>query len=311
MRIVPAFLARNWSLKLAALALAVLLWTVVRVDAPTRQLIPGIPVHVLLNDPRWAVEGEPLPSRVDVRFAGPARELIQLAFNRPSILIPVDSVMSIDSALVLQREWVRLPGRMGVTAEDIQPSSVRLRFEPIESAVIPFAPKLDGSLPDGLTLAADPEVIPERANVSGPASRIATLDSVPLRPIALGEIRESASLRVRADVSAFDQLIVAPTEAEVRIRVEPGAERVVADVPVEVPGRPDLAGEPAAGSVTLSGPESQVGAADPRVLRLVVDPAAVSDSVPIRAPVVVRGAPRRVAARPEFDSVTVHRRRNP
>lgn len=313
MRIVPAFLARNWSLKLAALALAVLLWTVVRVDAPTRQSVPGIAVRVQLNDPRWALQGGPLPSRVEVRFAGPARELIQLAFNRPSLLIPIDSVTSRDTAVVLQREWVRLPGRMAITAEDIQPSSVRLAFEPIETAVLLFAPRLHGSLPDGLSLAADPEVIPQRANVSGPASRLQELDSIPLRPIALEEIGESVSVRVRADISEFDQIVVAPTEAEVRLQVEPRAERVIPDVPVEVEGRADLVAEPAAGSVTLSGPGSRVAAADPRVLRLVVDAAWVPDSLsgnPLAVPLRVEGLPNRVTATPAFDSVTIRKRRS-
>lgn len=314
MRIVPALLARNWTLKLAALALAVLLWTVVRVDAPTRQSIAAVPVRVVLNDPRWALKGEPLPSRVEVRFAGPARQLIQLAFSRPSVLIPIDSVTSRDTVVMLAREWVRTPGLSEVTTEDIQPRSVRLAFEPIESAVLPFAPRFEGALPDGLALAGTVEVIPERANVSGPASRLEAVDSVPLRPIALGEIRESTSVRVRVDVSEFDDLMVAPTEAEVRIRVEPWRERVVEAVPVEVPGRPELVPDPASGSVTLSGPESLVNTADPRALRIVVDGAALSDSLVaslIRVPVVVEGVPDRVLATPAFDSVTIHRRRAP
>ncbi|MBI4519955.1 MAG: hypothetical protein HY701_03910 [Gemmatimonadetes bacterium] len=309
----PAFLTRNWSLKLAALALAVLLWMVVRVDVPTFQAIPGIAVRVVLTDPRWALKGEPVPSQVEVRFSGPARELIQLAFNRPTLLIPIDSVVARDTVLVLRRDWVSLPGRLGVTAEDVTPSSVRLEFEPIETAVLPFAPRLEGSPPEGWTFAGDVEVIPERANVSGPASRLEAIDSIPLLPIAFGDIEESAPASVRVDGARLQQVVVAPTEAEVRIRLEPRAERVFEQVPVEVLGRPDLTSEPAAGSVVLVGPQSRVDAADDRVLRIVVDIGLLPDSLPLpaRLPVRVEGAPRYVTATPQFDSVTIRPRRSP
>ena len=43
---VPELLTRNWTLKLAALGLAVLLWSVVKAEAPVRVTIPDVPVEV-------------------------------------------------------------------------------------------------------------------------------------------------------------------------------------------------------------------------------------------------------------------------
>ena len=49
-RFLPGILTRNWTLKLVAIVLAVLLWLIVRVEAPDRQSIPSVPVVVQVSD---------------------------------------------------------------------------------------------------------------------------------------------------------------------------------------------------------------------------------------------------------------------
>ena len=68
-------LTREWPLKLAALGLAILLWTAVRIGAVSRQEIPEVPVQVQLTDPEWQIVSDPAPSAVSVTFSGPARHL--------------------------------------------------------------------------------------------------------------------------------------------------------------------------------------------------------------------------------------------
>ena len=101
---------QNLSLKLASVALAVLLWTVVRVETPERQSLPGVPVRVALTDPGWALADAPLPATVEVVFNGPARELFRMAVERPILTIPVDEVDVGDTVVFLRREWLAFQG---------------------------------------------------------------------------------------------------------------------------------------------------------------------------------------------------------
>jgi hypothetical protein len=59
----------DWALKLTALALAFLLWTTVRADAPG-QWETDIPVRVVNNDADWVVADPPIAGRSHRRSAG-------------------------------------------------------------------------------------------------------------------------------------------------------------------------------------------------------------------------------------------------
>src|SRR5690606_40949121 len=107
------------TLKLAALGLALLLWSVVRAEAPVSVTIPDVPIEVALRDARWMSAAPPAPDAVSVVFSGPVRDLLRLAVERPRIVIPVDEVTDSTEVHLLQPRWV-LVGRdlERVRAED-------------------------------------------------------------------------------------------------------------------------------------------------------------------------------------------------
>lgn len=307
MRFVPAVLTRNWTLKLSALALAILLWTVVRVDAPTRQVISGIPVRVMETDPDWTPSGDPIPPTVNIRFAGPARVLLQLAFDRPSVVIPVDTVRGEDTVVVIRPEWIRHPDYPGITAEDVQPSSVRLRFEPIATLTLPVRARLEGELPDGLVRAGPVRMEPALVNVSGPEPAVAELDVIELRPLDLGEVESSEPRRVPVDTTGFGRVVVTPGTVRVTVPVAPRAERDLGALPVSVEGV-DAVAEPGEASVTVVGPRDGVRGMDPADVRLRPTPGAIPDTIPpdgIRIPLEVVGLPDHAEARIEPTAVTL------
>ena len=183
-----SFFSRNWTLKLSAFGVAVLLWVAVRAEAPTRQELRDISVRVEVEDPEWALVGGPMPPTVTVRLGGPSRELIAMAVDRPTIVIPLEAVTSGDTAVSLSNSWVRVQDRPGVVVEEIQPSSVRLTLEPIERVMLPVATRIEGELPAEFAMAGLPQVFPPGIRVSGPRSLVSELDSVRLLPLDLGEV---------------------------------------------------------------------------------------------------------------------------
>ena len=125
----PRRLARNWPIKLAAVALAVLLWALVRAEQPTEQWV-RVAVEAQVLDPDYALNGSPDPAAVEVRFAGTWRELGELVLDKPVIVVHVRNVGR-QRSFVLEPSMVRLPDgvRGRVTAVDVRPGLVRLKLE--------------------------------------------------------------------------------------------------------------------------------------------------------------------------------------
>jgi len=269
------FLSRNWTLKLSAFGIALLLWVAVRAEAPNRQELEGVPVRVELSDPEWALVGDPTPTTVTVRFGGPSRELMRMALDRPSVVIPMDEVASGDTIVLLRNAWVRVQDRPGVIAEDIQPSSVRLVLEPVERVNLPLVMNLQGSLPGDLALSAAPVTDPLEVRVTGPRSRLQPLDSIPLQPLDLAEITSSGSIPVAVDLAGLEGFEVQPTMLRIEVMVEDRIERVVSGIPVVMPeefgASPMMQVLPSTGTIVLSGARSVVERADPRAFRLVAE----------------------------------------
>lgn len=122
-------LARNWRLKLAALGIALLLWSVVKAEETVSVFVRGVPVSVSVRDPAWENAGPPAPARVTLQLTGPVREVLRVAFQRPRIVVPMEEVR--DSMMVagLRADWVHLSGSLSRTrVDDILPGSVRLSF---------------------------------------------------------------------------------------------------------------------------------------------------------------------------------------
>lgn len=128
MRWRPGLLVRNWHLKLAALALAVMLWVVVSAEQTSSQWIP-VPVDVVAGNPEQVGEPRPIPQEVSVRFSGPGREMWELVMRRPRLLLPVREVYIGERVYVVRPEMVRVPGGPSLEVRDVRPARVRVRFD--------------------------------------------------------------------------------------------------------------------------------------------------------------------------------------
>ena len=123
-------LLHNWHLKLAALGLAILLWALVQTEPLSQETFAAVPVAVDVFDSSWTIARSPSPATVELRLGGPAREIIRLARDGTTLRIPVAYVGSRDTIIALQREWVNLGERAGVTVESVSPLTVSMAFEP-------------------------------------------------------------------------------------------------------------------------------------------------------------------------------------
>ena len=124
--------ASHWKLKLAALALAVLLWVVFTAEQVTSQWIP-VRVEAVVRDPAWVLVSPPEPDQVRVRFRGPGRELWEIALRPPTLVLPVRDVGTARN-FALEASMVEMSERFRVVATDVRPAVVRLDLQPASAA---------------------------------------------------------------------------------------------------------------------------------------------------------------------------------
>ncbi len=114
-------LVRHWPLKLAALALSVLLWAAVASQEVTSQLVA---VRLELD---WADSldlARPLPS-VTALVTGPGREILKL-YSSPLVVrssVP-ESALRHPWRLRLTPERLQVPASAKVTVEEVEPRDV-------------------------------------------------------------------------------------------------------------------------------------------------------------------------------------------
>jgi len=306
----PRFGVRNWTLKLTALFLAILLWTAVRIEAPDRRSIPGVPVQIVLNDPNWTLIGAPDPTTVDVLFSGPMRALLPLIGQPPPLRIVLDEISNADTVLALSRDWVALPPESGVAVDELQPATIRLTFDKYESVLLPFEVSTLGVLDSTLSLASHPHVIPIRGRVRGPSRQLAQMSRILLRAFDLGTIDGSGRRSIGVDTLALPSGVDVETEdLVVEFAVEPRLVRTFVGIPVQVENNSGLVAEPASIDVTLRGAASLIEGMSP--VDIVVVAQVPVDSVGaegVNVGITVRNTPELVTAELHVNQVRIRPR---
>jgi hypothetical protein len=196
-----------------AVALAFLLWTIVKAD--NRVLIESVPISVITHDVNWVPSGQPDPASVDVVFSGPVRELFRVAVSRPAILVSVDSVEGSTESHILRNNYIQYePGVENTRAEEFQPNIVRLSFERRATQLIPISVSTSGMPVPGFELAGPPVAVPGAVQASGGRSRFATLDSIRLPAIDVSGLTATDTLVVPIDTLGLG-VVVVPREIQI------------------------------------------------------------------------------------------------
>ena len=209
-------LYNNWQMKLTAFALAFFLWAAVQTGKPYRHRI-NVPVRVENADREWIASRAPVPAYVSITFTGPYRELVQLARSSPAIVIPVADVQDSMQIVPLQYSWLQ-PQRAGstVSIREMAPDTARLSFDRVATRLVALQVQFSGAITDGYELTAPPEANPLIVRASGPAGRLAALDTIKLPPIDISGLTAPETVSVTIDTAALG---VSVTPRRVRIVV--------------------------------------------------------------------------------------------
>jgi YbbR domain-containing protein len=221
---VVRFFTESWALKLAAVAIAILLWLAVRAGDEDQATFRNIPVTVDLGDPDWRLRGDPEPGVVDVTVQGPTSQLMDLATGQPPrVVLEIERVNDTLESQVVPLQWVDLPrpGIPDTRAVDLEPDTIRLRYERLAARTLPVRIRTEGDLPAGFALSVPINTAPAAVEARGPARLLRELDSVPLLPVDLSGLRSTTNVPTQVDSGALGGITVEPREVNVILRVVP------------------------------------------------------------------------------------------
>ncbi|HVO34040.1 MAG TPA: CdaR family protein [Gemmatimonadales bacterium] len=199
-------IVRHWPLKLAALALAVILWVAVALEKPTTQLL-GIQLDLVLA-PDVAPAQEPPPIKALV--SGPQRELFRL--TAPLVIRAVVNASGVGAGarhhLVLAPSDVAVPSGVKVTVQDVEPREIDLLLD--RRAQRTVAVRAMVQTDSGFALEGALGIAPPAVRVSGPRALVATLDSVDAEPLDLRGVAGSFERQVQLDTAGRAVLRMTP-----------------------------------------------------------------------------------------------------
>ena len=209
-RLASAF-TEHLPLKLVAIFFSFVVWLVVSGERPTEMVVPvrveiGVDTSVTLRGPT---------PEVRALVVGRGRDLMKLWDTPPTIAQRLGSDVRDSIAVMLEVNNVELPPGVAGIVRDVQPRSLRLRFDVQTKRFVPVRSALRVRADSGFRITGPVQVEPIRVQLIGERRTVRSIDSVATAAIDL-VVRDTTSMTVSLDTSGLG---VRVNPAFVRVRV--------------------------------------------------------------------------------------------
>jgi YbbR domain-containing protein len=223
-------LTRNWPLKLAALALALMLYIAVAAQQPVTQTF-SVRVTVLPPPGRALLEA---PPGVSVVLSGRGSELLKLRSFPRTINLRVPDTLSASSwNLTLKASDIDIPKGADIQVADIAPREITVRLDSVARKDVKIVPRVKVVAESGYALLGGLAITPTMARIVGSDRALAAIDSVMTAPTEIANVTGSFTRTIPIDTTPLGVVRIAPKEIQVAGELTPIHERVFAGIPVE------------------------------------------------------------------------------
>ncbi len=214
----PGIFTRNWPLKLAALALAVILWVFVAAEETTSQLVL---VQVDVDLPSDLALARPTPL-VRALVTGPGRELIKLYATPPVIHATIPAGATPPRwRLAVSPSDVQVSRSARVNIQDLEPRSIEFDLDRVARRDVPVAIRGVLEAESGFAIVRPLVLSPAMVRVTGPRALVMAVDSITTEPVEIRGVTGPFERTVLLDTASRPLLRVTPRE----ITVSGGARR--------------------------------------------------------------------------------------
>ena len=204
-------LLRNLQLKVVSLTLAILLW-IALTGEPKSEIGLKVPLEFRNSPKEVEVLGE--TNAVDIRLSASSSIVKRIDASEVTASIDLSDWTPGERTYSLGESNLSVP--FGVAVTKITPNKIRLRFEPTKRKIVRVNPRVLGKPAEGHIVTA---VVcqPERAELEGPASHLAPLESISTDSLDVSG--RSSSFSARLHLYIEDPLVRLTAEQETRVEV--------------------------------------------------------------------------------------------
>ncbi len=206
---------RNLRLKLVSVCIAGLLWMIVAGDRVVERVL-RVPVELQGMPADLELVG-PAPDTVDVRVRGSSNALTRLGPGDIAAVIDLKSARDGRRVFTLGPGQVLVPA--GLETVQVSPSTLSMEFEATVTRRVPVEARTDGDPEKGFRVVRV-ATVPEQAEISGPASVVARVDSVMTDAVSVEGRRETVRSTVPVGVNAALVRIRGPQMVTVTVTIE-------------------------------------------------------------------------------------------
>ncbi|HEV8265155.1 MAG TPA: YbbR-like domain-containing protein [Gemmatimonadales bacterium] len=301
-------ITRNWPIKLAALAMSLMLYVAVQLQQPITESFP-IKLNILLPPGRTLQQK---PPTVWVEVSGKGSQLLKLRTLPGDITRRVPDTLSTAAWTIrLEPSDLELPKGADVRVVEIRPRDVTVTLDGVARKDVRIVPLVTVVPDSGQILHGGVSISPTIARLVGPETNLAAIDSITTVPTEITSVSGAFERMVPIDTLPLGIVRISPKQVRVTGEMGTLAERSFAGIPVET-GAGAITGfivTPSRVSVAVRGPEERVQALTRDSLRVVAHitgAGAPGGGGGVARITVV--APRGITARAIPDSVTLRPR---
>ncbi len=206
----------DWSMKLLALAISLVLWLgVTGQNKPVTLRVSGVQLSFLRPE-KMEIANEP-PSTVDVILTGSKDKLDRIGPRDLMATVDLSDQKAGERVVKLTLDRVKVDLQEDIKIQAFHPAAISIRLEPIVEATVDVEVKFEGKLPEGYEVEST-NVNPLKVRLRGPADRINALRKVMTETVWLDGKKDSFNLS-RVGINISDPKIEVLDPA-VDIRVE-------------------------------------------------------------------------------------------
>jgi YbbR domain-containing protein len=207
----------DWSLKLLALAISLILWLAVTgQNKPVTLRVSGVQLSFLRPE-KMEISNEP-PSTVDVILTGSKDKLDRIGPRDLMATVDLSDQKAGERVVKLTLDRVKVDLQEDIKIEAFHPAAISIRLEPIVETLVDVEVKLEGKLPEGYEVRSV-SVNPVKVRLRGPTDRISALHKAMTETVWLDGKKESFNLSHVGINIADPKIDVLDPAVDIRIEI--------------------------------------------------------------------------------------------
>jgi hypothetical protein len=228
---------RRLHIVIASVVIGALFWLSVNlheqyqttVDVPLT--IEGVPNDMAIRTP--------VPEYLQLRLRGDGWRLATLLVgSTPHLRIPLNALAPENPIITIDDVLDRIPLASGVQLFDINPDTVTVLLERKERKIVPVIPDITLSCRDGYGQVGPTIVSPDSVTISGAISILEQLSAWHTAAVRFDDLKNPLEEDVSMAHSLEHPLECSPASVKIRVNIQPFAEKVFSNLPVEIRALP-------------------------------------------------------------------------